>query len=328
MSCNSNGTKFGFCAVKTGISRLSSQAGSVAAGISSTLDNATSQVGQRVAPVSNRVLKTVDRPTTIAANLLPALATAAVYTQVRTAATGPGQGRRPGAAIAVGLRSSHDIAARRKNLNRIKQGVGAAAIVGSVAASVAADVSAKDEGKRKLTQRRQRFLWGKQKVDVTFSKSGLTNLLNRRQTLVSGKQIVSSEGDMVRHGASTWHRGTSVVNLPAGKRTITHLQQLGLPATNHYFERTLSDEEVAGVVSGQSPAHKMSGYVGTIGRMEQLAPSWAQAKRAMILTRLHWPTGQKGPVGWEKQMPGKTVVMKPPPKTTKQRAQVAREKAR
>ena len=95
MSCNTNGTKFGLCTAKAGIGRLSSQAGSVAATVSSTLDNATNRVGQRVAPVSNRVLKTVDRPTTIAANLLPALATAAVYTQVRTAATGPGQGRRP-----------------------------------------------------------------------------------------------------------------------------------------------------------------------------------------------------------------------------------------
>ncbi|MBE7556706.1 MAG: hypothetical protein HS126_37120 [Anaerolineales bacterium] len=39
----------------------------------------------------------------------------------------------------------------------------------------------------------------------------------------------------------------------------------------------------------------MPRYVGTVGSMEQLAPSWAQTKRTMILTRLHWPSSSPAP---------------------------------
>jgi hypothetical protein len=32
--------------------------------------------------------------------------------------------------------------------------------------------------------------------------------------------------------------------------------------------------------------------------MENLAPGWAQTKRAMILARLHWPSPEKSPTKW------------------------------
>jgi hypothetical protein len=150
--------------------------------------------------------------------------------------------------------------------------------------------------------------------EVQFAKSRLTKLLNRRDLLVSRKHIVSSEGDLVRtQGVNlnpltvhkeplakvqmTWHRGTTVIRLPASKaegthheRTITHLRSLTLPSQSIYFDRALSDEEVAEIVSGkgQKP-HQMEGYVGTIGETESVLTGWANIKRAMILARLHWP---------------------------------------
>ena len=110
-----------------------------------------------------------------------------------------------------------------------------------------------------------------------------------------------------------------MVKLPEGKRTVTHVQKMGLPATSHYFDRALSDEDVASLVSGQTKGHKMGGYVGTIGAMENLAPTWAQVKRSMILTRLHWPTGEKTAARWTQAEPAKQVVLKPPPQTAKEK---------
>jgi len=175
--------------VRTGLSALSSKAGNVAGNISGRVarasDVATGVVGKTVAPASNRVLKAIDRPTTIAANLAPALAAAAVYAQVKVATTGPGQGRRPGAAVAIGMRDVPDILERRRTLSQVKKGVGLAALVGSLGATAVADLTEQSEGKRKLTQRKKRLLVGEQKVEVTFAKSKLTGWLNKRNSLLS-----------------------------------------------------------------------------------------------------------------------------------------------
>lgn len=324
MTCNRNETKINRTgSVKAGISILSSKAGSVAGAITANVarasDMATGAVGKAIAPTSNRLLTVIDRPTTIAANLLPVLATAAVYTQVKVATTGPRQRRRPAAAIAIGMREVPDMMECQKSLSRVKKGVGVAALIGGLGTSVMADLSEKPKGKRTLSQRKKRFLLGQQNVEVTFTKSKLTGWLNKRSSLLSGRNVVSSQGDMVHYGQSVWHRGTTMVKMPEGQRTITHVQKMGLPATSHYFDRALSDDEVASLVSGQAKAHQMGGYVGTIGAMENLAPSWTQVKRSMILTRLHWPTGEKTAARWSKTEPAKQVVMKPSPQTAKEK---------
>jgi hypothetical protein len=277
-------------------------------------DAVTGAVGKMVAPASNRVLKVIDRPTTIAANLIPALAAAVAVTQVRVATTGPRQGRHPAMAVAVAMRDLPDMAEKLGAKQKLQRGLGLAALTGSIVASTAVDLTEQTEGKRKLTQSKKIFLLGEQKVEVTFAKSKLTGWLNKRNSPVSARNVVSSQGDMVHYGQGVWHRGTTVVKLPEGRRTITQVQRLGLPSTSYYFERALSDEEVASLVSGQSKPHKMAGYVGTIGAMENLAPSWAQVKRAMILTRLHWPAGEKPAAQWAKTDLEEQVVMKPPPK--------------
>lgn len=322
MSCNRGETKISRTgSVKAGISALGSKVGSVAGtmagNVAQAADAVSDAVGKTVAPASNRVLKAIDRPTTVAANLLPALAAAATVTQVRVAATGSGQGRRPAVAVAVAMRDMPDMAGKLKARQKLQRGLGVAALAGSALASTAADLTEQPQGQRKLTRSRKTLLLGKQQVEVTFAKSKLTGWLNNRNSLVSARNVVSSQGDMVHYGQSVWHRGTTVVELPEGQRTITQVQKLGLPSTSYYFERSLSDEEVASLVSGQSKPHKMTGYVGTIGAMENLAPSWSQVKRAMILTRLHWPNGEKQAVRWGKADAVEPVVMKPPPKTAK-----------
>jgi hypothetical protein len=37
----------------------------------------------------------------------------------------------------------------------------------------------------------------------------------------------------------------------------------------------------------------LDGYVGSISAIENLTPVWASTKRALILTRLHWPSSQQ-----------------------------------
>lgn len=326
MSCSrNNDTVSRTGSLKAGISQLGSKAGSFTGQIASRLeqasDAASDAVGSRVAPLSNRVLKSIDRPTTVAANLVPAAVTAAVYTQVRVSTTGPRQGRRPAVAVAVGMREVPDLLERARLASRVKKGVGLAALAGGLSAAIAADLTEQPWGQRKLVQRKKSFLLGERKVDVSFTKSKLTRFLNRRELLVSPGKVVASWGDMVHYGSSTWHRGTTIVKTGQGKRTITHLRRLGLPASSHYFERRLSAAEVASIVSGQRQPHHLSGHVGTIGAMENLAPSWSQMKRALILTRLHWPTKARAP-RWEQEPDGEAVkptVIKRPPVPARQR---------
>jgi hypothetical protein len=327
MSCRTNSNKVGRTGgLKAGISTLGSKAGRVAGSLVSQAGQVTASVaevtGRTVAPVSNRVLAAVDRPTTIAANLAPALAAAAVYTQVKISATGPQQGRRPAVAVAVGLREGPDLLEKARTASRVKKGLSLAALAGGLTASIAADVTTQPGGERTLVQRKKRFLLGEHQVEVAFTQSSLTRFLNRRDLMVSRQNVVASSGDMVHHGSATWHRGTTVVKTPQGKRTITHLRRLGLPSASYYFERSLSDQDVAALVSSQHPAHQMTGYVGTIGAMENLAPSWSQAKRAMILTRLHWPTMRSMPPWVKESEPGQAtgtaeavVIKRPPVKT-------------
>jgi hypothetical protein len=332
MSCSSNSNKLGQSGgLKAGISSLGSKAGRVAGSLASQVNQATVSVaevtGRTVAPVSNRVLAAVDRPTTIAANLVPAVAAAAVYAQVKVSATGPQRGRRPAVAVAVGLREGPDLLEKARTASRVKKGVGLAALAGGLTASIAADVTAQPGGERTLVQRKKRFLLGERQVEVAFTQSSLTRFLNRRDLMVSRQNVVASSGDMVHHGSATWHRGTTVIKTPQGQRTITHLRKLGLPSASYYFERSLSDQDVAALVSGQRPAHQMTGYVGTIGAMENLAPSWGQAKRAMILTRLHWPTTKSMPSWVKETEPGQAagaaepvVIRRPPVKAKVRRA--------
>jgi hypothetical protein len=307
MSCEKNPTGFARTAgYKAAISQTASRVGytlGVMAGRAGQIadiatdkatrlaDATTETVGQGVAPVSNRVLGTVNRPTTIAANLAPALVAAACLSQTRVYITGPDQGARPGIAVAVGMKEFKDVARNLSTAGKISKTFRQAQIAGGLAASLVAAASVKSSSAEKtLVPVKQRG----RPVEVHFSQTRLTGLLNRGDRLVSG--LVSSDGSLIRTGrGQLWHRGTTVIKTGQGEQTITHLRSLTVPPASHYFDRPLSEAETAELVTGRARAYQLPGYVGTIDGLEQLVPAWAQTKRTMILTRLHWPAVASGP---------------------------------
>jgi hypothetical protein len=273
-------------------------------------DAATNVVGSTVAPLSNRVLAAVDRPATLTANTaaITAAALVGVGAMVRVKpfyrVVGPTEGTMPGVLTGVGvaLRQPEEIRQNAAKLKQVRQGLNKIAAVTAasrLAGNLAADLSPTGENERVLTQTRRSFLTGERPLKVEFSGSRLTGLLNRDDRLVSAGSVVSSEGEMVSLGRQSWHRGTTVIKTPGGERTLTHLRRLALPGNSLYFDRRLADEQVAGLVSGQIKAQRLPGYVGEISAAENLAPAWAQAKRALILTRLHWPTMERPTPAWE-----------------------------
>jgi len=80
-----------------------------------------------------------------------------------------------------------------------------------------------------------------------------------------------------------------VIEMPAGRRTITHLQSLSLPSSHYYFDRPLADEAAVGLASGRMKPETVPGFVGQVSQTESLCPGWARTKHALIRTALHWP---------------------------------------
>lgn len=164
------------------------------------------------------------------------------------------------------------------------------------ATSLAGDLAgyaSRQEAAGQVMQDKRTLFFFKSQVPVTLWKSSLTGLINRQDVIgtsrFSGKYIASSEGVMFRSGGKTWHRGTTVVNLPGGPRTITHLQGLSLPSTHYYFDRPISAENAVGIATEKIEPERVPGYVGRVSATESLCPGWAQAKHALLRTRLHWP---------------------------------------
>ncbi len=314
MSCNASSLKNRLACVGAGIGATAAQSvntiGAMTGRVAQAADIVSNAVGGTVAPVSNRVLAAVDRPTTLTAQtaVVTAAALAGVGAMVRVKpfqrVVGPAEGAMPGvlAGVGVALRSPEEIVQNAAKLKQVRQGLNKIAAVmaaSRMAGTLVADLSRNGENERTLTQTRRTFLTGERQLTVEFSDSRLTGLLNRGDRLVSSGSVVSSEGEMVTMGRQSWHRGTTVVKTPGGERTLTHLRSLALPSNSLYFDRQLADDDVAGVVSGQVKAQRLPGYVGEISAAENLAPAWAQAKRALILTRLHWPTPEKATPAWE-----------------------------
>jgi hypothetical protein len=164
----------------------------------------------------------------------------------------------------------------------------------SLAGDLAGFASRQEEVGQVMQDKRTLFFF-KSKVPVTLWKSSLTGLINRQDVIgtsrFSGKNIASSEGVMFRTRGKTWHRGTTVVNMPGGSRTMTHLQGLSMPGSHYYFDRPISDENAVGVAARKVKPEVVPGYLGQVSSMESLCPAWAQAKHSLLRTRLHWPPG-------------------------------------
>lgn len=202
-------------------------------------------------------------------------------------------------AIALGALAAHRSAGLA--LGRVRRALGLIKLGTGLAGDLAGWAS-RTEQTNTLEYERRVLLFFKGTQRVPVWKSRLTPLLNRLDlpgsSRLSGKDIKSSEGVLFEVRGSTWHRGTTILDTPAGERTITHLQGLSLPARHYYFDRPLADEEAAGIALGRAEYRPQSlpGYVGGIGETEQLVPFWATVKGQLIKNRLyHPPQGEEEP---------------------------------
>lgn len=149
----------------------------------------------------------------------------------------------------------------------------------------------KTEDLEAVVQTRPRLIFFKSQQHIPVWKSRLTRPLNRLDIVgtMDNKNIVSSNGAMLKINKVTWHRGTTVVKMPNGRRTITHVQSLKAPGAHYFFNKSVSDETAAGIAAGLVNPETVPGFVGSISQTESMFPIWAHSKRAMLLTRLHWP---------------------------------------
>lgn len=150
----------------------------------------------------------------------------------------------------------------------------------------------KTEDLEAVVQTRPRLIFFKSQQHIPVWKSRLTGPLNRLDVVgtIDNKNIVSSNGAMLKVDKVTWHRGTTVIKMPNGRRTITHLQSLKAPGAHHFFNKPVSDETAAGIATGLVYPETVPGFVGSISQTESMFPIWAHTKRAILLTRLHWPS--------------------------------------
>jgi len=292
VSCETNSNKIGKLAgLRSGVTALSSKAGNVSGAVigrwAQAQDGLNDSVMRRVAPVSNRLLRAVDRPAVTAAKAAPVVISLLAATRWRGYALAQAGGP-PVVALAATLRPTAELARNRQTLNTVQKGIGLVGAVSGLAATLAT---------RGAQERRTLELKEKDKVvaTVTFQPAPrLTRLLNKGDLAGShllGKNVSASEGEVIRgRGLTSWHRGTSLITVNGAERTITHLQSLRLPGQHLYFNRRLSEAEVAGIVSGRTQGHTLPGYAGEVHPIENLTPLWGATKQGLILTSLYWPT--------------------------------------
>jgi len=254
-----------------------------------TQDALNEKVVGRMAPLSNAVLGKLDRPTVTAAKAAPYIIGALATLHFRGYLVTQ-RGSAPVAAVAVAPRPLGEIWRTRPMACRVRRAVGMAGAVSALSASAAVWATKEKAGGRTLSLKKN----GQVMAEIKFQKSAkVTRFLNRMDLIGShrlGKNVISSDGDIVRASkGGNWHRGTSTVQTSKGQRTLTHLQSLKLPAHHYYFDRKLSDVEVAGLVSGREKANQMTGYVGEVHPMENLVPTWGATKKGLITTRLYHP---------------------------------------
>jgi len=200
-----------------------------------------------------------------------------------------GQGRSPVVALAVTPRSGAEVLQSRRVMGQVRQGLAVAGALSTVAGSLTAAATSDKTSKRTLELKNGDKVMARVELQQSASLSRVLNRLDLVGSHRLGQNVVSSEGEVVRAKGALWHYGASVINTPQGERTLAHVQSLSLPAQHYYFDRRLTAEEVAGVVSGRDKAHRLPGYAGEVHRLESLAPSWSAAKQAMITTRLYHP---------------------------------------
>lgn len=124
--------------------------------------------------------------------------------------------------------------------------------------------------------------------EVPLWRSKLTAALNKADLLGTklGGQVRSSDGVLFETDGVAWHRGTTVLDTPSGRRTITHLQSLTLPAAHYYFDRQLTNKQAVDIAGGGFSPDRLRGYVGQVSALESLLPAWGGLKQALIKAEL------------------------------------------
>jgi len=157
-----------------------------------------------------------------------------------------------------------------------------------VAGSGIAALSKTREAGQVMHEKRMMFFF-KKEVPVALWQSTMTHLLNRADVVGDPNKIMSSDGVMFRLGQlETWHRGTTTVKMPDGKRTITHLQSLVYPQSHYYFDRPISNEASVGIAANKIKPEAVAGYVGRVSPLEGMSPTLMMAKQSMIKAYLHY----------------------------------------
>lgn len=301
MACERTSNRIGKVgAISSGIATLSNKTGQVVGLMAMKMDQvrlktdqAIDRVGRTTAPLTAITLKVVgpDEPTKKA---LGALVGATAATGLALAVVGVGENSQWPHRVRA-LAASARLAARTllpqaypalkviQATDRLTSAVGTG--LGRLSQTGPAGT---------VTQEKRRLLFFKQQVPVSLWKSSLTPLLNKRDVIgtTQAQKVVSSRGVMFTTGGKTWHQGTTVVKMPAGRRTLTHLQSLSLPASHYFFDRPVSKERSVGLASGTLKPAEVPGFVGQVSAAESLCPAWAANKQTLIKAHLHWPPEQ------------------------------------
>ena len=276
MSCQTQANKAGQAGrISAAISSLSSKAGNLAgalaAGANKTLaagDRLLNVVGERTAPITAFIVKktqTSGRSDNAAVGLRVAGVAAAVA----------------GSEVApVLLTAAKVVKATERISGVVGSGLGALSKTGEAG---------------QVIQEKRTLFFFKSKTPVSLWKSSLTPVINSRDAIGAVKKdnVLSSKGLMFTTGGRTWHQGTLVVKMPGGRRTITHLQSMALPATHYFFNRPISAEQAVGIAGGQIKPQQTPGFVGQVSPTESLCPMWTEAKQMALKAHLHWPPTER-----------------------------------
>jgi hypothetical protein len=137
--------------------------------------------------------------------------------------------------------------------------------------------------------RTRNYFGGRDSVTMRSWDSRLSAALNAGD-VGPGLRVKASYGRMYESDGKAWHAGTTAVNSSRGERTVTHLQSMNWPTQHYYFDRSLTDQEIAGTTAGHQAfqAKQLPGFAGEISEIESLTPLLGRAKKSLIKTHLFW----------------------------------------
>ncbi len=259
------------CARNSG---LVSQAGQTTGGLSGLSNKLGYTIGQ-LTPTMDRMGQAAAPVTGLAIQLLAPRGKRAVRKRAALA-------RLTSTAVAVGAR----VAGVAPLLGKVRLAIKVSESLTGQVGNVVSTLSETGTAGQVVSEKRRLFFFKAQET-TDLSRSALTAWLNQHN-VIGQRKITANNGVIFTQGGKSWHRGTVTFMVGENKRTITQLQSLNYPAESYYFTRRLNNRQAVSLAAGQTQAETMPGFVGRVGAAESLSPTWATAKRALILTHMHW----------------------------------------